>query len=164
VERIQFPLSYVWGVAGHLNGVRNSPELREAYENAQPDVVKASMRMGQSTALYGALKRVSSADDTADDFASSQKRRAVNSSLRSMEKSGVGLEGEQKERFNTISLRMAELTTKFSNNILDCTKDYGLEVIDADSLAEAPETARAMWAGAFAAKANEDLEEGAKKI
>jgi Zn-dependent oligopeptidase len=39
-----------------------------------------------------------------------------------MELSGVGLEGEAKDRFNAIQLELAELSTKFSNNVLDATK------------------------------------------
>eukprot|EP00957_Ditylum_brightwellii_P091916 6998778-Ditylum_brightwellii.AAC.1 len=38
VEQIQFPLGYVWGIAGHLNGVKNGEELRGAYELNQPSV------------------------------------------------------------------------------------------------------------------------------
>ena len=32
LEKIESPLSYAWGVTSHLNGVRNSQELRIAYE------------------------------------------------------------------------------------------------------------------------------------
>lgn len=32
LEKIGSPLSYAWGVTSHLNGVRNSQELRTAYE------------------------------------------------------------------------------------------------------------------------------------
>ena len=32
LEIIGSQLSYAWGVASHLNGVRNSPELRTSYE------------------------------------------------------------------------------------------------------------------------------------
>ena len=32
LEKLGSQLSYAWGVASHLNGVRNSPELRTSYE------------------------------------------------------------------------------------------------------------------------------------
>lgn len=32
LEKIGSQLSYAWGVASHLNVVRNSPELRTSYE------------------------------------------------------------------------------------------------------------------------------------
>lgn len=43
--------------------------------------------------------------------------------------SSVGLEGADKERFNEIKMRLAELSTKFSNNVLDATKAFGMTTI-----------------------------------
>ena len=40
-------LSWSWGIVGHLMGVKNSPELREAYENVQPQVVHFINRLSQ---------------------------------------------------------------------------------------------------------------------
>jgi oligopeptidase A len=44
---------------GHLNGVKNSDELREAYQTMQPKVVGLFQEMGQSQAMYVALKQLS---------------------------------------------------------------------------------------------------------
>jgi oligopeptidase A len=48
LEKMQFDLSYVWGVAGHLNGVKNNDDLRNAYELNQPKIVKAMSKFSQS--------------------------------------------------------------------------------------------------------------------
>ena len=56
VERIQFPIGYAWGVAGHLNGVKNGDELRAAYEQNQPKVVECMTKFSQSKPLYNALE------------------------------------------------------------------------------------------------------------
>eukprot|EP00568_Trieres_chinensis_P013774 CAMPEP_0183295840 /NCGR_PEP_ID=MMETSP0160_2-20130417/3637_1 /TAXON_ID=2839 ORGANISM="Odontella Sinensis, Strain Grunow 1884" /NCGR_SAMPLE_ID=MMETSP0160_2 /ASSEMBLY_ACC=CAM_ASM_000250 /LENGTH=776 /DNA_ID=CAMNT_0025457377 /DNA_START=88 /DNA_END=2418 /DNA_ORIENTATION=+ len=156
VERIQSPLGYVWGVAGHLNGVKNGDELREAYEKNQPGVVQAMTRFSQSRPLYDALKGIeasweaSSASESGDDdFYTNQKRRAVEGNLRSMTLGGVGLEGERKERFNEMRMRLAELSTKFGNNVLDATKAYGLTIEDPAEVEGVPASARAMWAQAY---------------
>jgi Zn-dependent oligopeptidase len=45
--------------------------------------------------------------------------------LRDFVLGGVGLEGEAKERFNAIQQQLAQLSTKFSNNVLDATKVGG---------------------------------------
>jgi oligopeptidase A len=37
---------------------------------------------------------------------------------------GVALEGPQKDRFNKIQQELAQLSTKFSNNVLDATKAF----------------------------------------
>ncbi len=147
VEKLQFPVGYVWGVAGHLNGVKNGDELRAAYEENQPKVVQSMTKFSQSKALYNALSTLSTALK-GDDFITSQKVRAVESSLRSMKLGGVGLEGEDKEKFNNMKMRLAELSTQFSNNVLDATKEFSLTVEDPTKVQGVPASAKAMWAQA----------------
>ena len=121
LESVQAPLSYSWGVVTHLMGVKNSPELRKIHDAVQPSIIEAFQRMGQSVPVYTALKSIRedvvqwSALDTA-------QRRIVLAALRSMETSGIGLSGEKRTRFNKLKLEAAELSTKFSNNVLDSTK------------------------------------------
>ena len=52
-----------WGPVTHLFGVKNSPELRTAYEEVLPEVVAFSLRAKQSEPLYQALKSLKSGDD-----------------------------------------------------------------------------------------------------
>jgi oligopeptidase A len=147
IEKLQFPVGYVWGVAGHLNGVKNGEELRAAYEENQPKVVQSMTKFSQSNALYNALSTLSSElKEARDDFEISQKARAVEISLRSMKLGGVGLEGEDKEKFNTMKMRLAELSTQFSNNVLDATKAFSLTVDDPTKVQGVPASAKAMWA------------------
>lgn len=165
VEKMQFPLGYVWGVAGHLNGVKNGDELRTAYEANQPDVVKAMTQFSQSRALYDALTSVEASLQNAEetDFRVQQQKRAVEGSLRGMKLGGVGLEGEAKERFNEIKMRLAELSTKFGNHVLDSTKEFGLVIEDAADVEGVPASAKGMWANAqkmnLASEGKEDTEE-----
>ena len=51
-------LRWSWGVVSHLNGVCNSPELRDAHAGQQPEVVRLSNRLGQSRVLHQALSRL----------------------------------------------------------------------------------------------------------
>ena len=152
VERIQFGLGYAWGVAGHLNGVKNSDELREAYEVNQPKIVQAYTQFEQSKPLYDALSAIEKKWDgqSDDSFTFSQRRRAVESSLRSMKHGGVGLEGAEKERFNEIKMKLAQLSTTFSNNVLDETKAFSETVEDPSLLKGVPASAKAMWANSHA--------------
>ena len=135
VERIQFPLGYVWGVAGHLNGVKNGDELRAAYEENQPKVVQSMTKFSQSKALYHALEQLQgNYCPWMERFEEMQKARAVENSLLGMKLGGVGLEGEDKERFNDMKMRLAELSTNFSNNVLDATKAFSLTIDDASKV------------------------------
>ena len=137
-----------------MNGVKNEESLRTAYEENQPKVVQAMTKFSQSKPVYDALVAIekqweaSGAEDAEEDFELSQKKRAVEGSLLSMKLGGVGLEGEEKEKFNKMKMRLAELSTKFSNNVLDVTKAYSLTVEDPTKMNGVPESAKAMWANA----------------
>src|SRR5215468_629351 len=56
LERLTDQLNVTWGIVGHLMGVKNCEELRQAYQTVQPDVVQFSMRLGQSPTIYQRLK------------------------------------------------------------------------------------------------------------
>lgn len=142
----------MWGVAGHLQGVKNNDELRAAYEENQPKVVTTMTKFSQSAALYNALEAIEKGwenSDAEEDFYLQQKKKAVENSLRGMKLGGVGLEGEEKQTFNEIKLRLAELSTSFSNNVLDATKAFQLDVTDASIVDGVPSSARGMWANTY---------------
>ena len=63
---------------------------------------------------------------------------------------GVGLSGAVQESFNEASEKLASLSTRFSNHVLDATQGWTLLVDDADQLKGMPE--RALQALAAAAK------------
>ena len=85
-------LGRAWGVVGHLMGVRNSDELRAAYEEMQPEVVAFGLRMAQSRPLYDALEGLAQGDGFAGLDATRQ--RIVESGLRDAQLAGVALEGD----------------------------------------------------------------------
>ncbi|PSN17791.1 peptidase M3, partial [filamentous cyanobacterium CCP5] len=126
LTRIEERLRWSWGIVGHLMGVKNSPELRTAYQEVQPALVQFASRMGQSQPIYKAFKHLR--QGAAWSQLSSAQQRIVESAIREAELSGVGLEGEAKERFNQIQQELAELSTQFSNNVLDATKAFGLKL------------------------------------
>ncbi|WP_036485799.1 M3 family metallopeptidase [Myxosarcina sp. GI1] len=137
-------LGWSWGIVGHLMGVKNSPELREAYETIQPEIVKFYNKLSQSKPLYEAFKELRNSKEW-KQFEPAQQR-IVEASLRDFELSGVGLEGEAKERFNQIQLELAELSTKFSNNVLDATKAFKLKLTDKKDVEGLPESALSLMA------------------
>src|SRR5262249_56194786 len=105
------------GTAGPRMGVRNSAAPRKAHETVQPEVVAFSIRLGQSKPIYRALKEIESCDARA--ALDGTQRRIVTSLVRDAELSGVGLEGTAQERFTAIQTELAEVATRFSNNVLD---------------------------------------------
>jgi oligopeptidase A len=145
LEKIQAPLAYSWGLTGHLMGVKNSEELRGAHQAMQPSVVKAYQALGQSQPLFKALCALRDRKSVWTTLDAAQQR-IVTSAIRQMEESGVGLEESQRAKFNALKLEASELSTKFSNNVLDSTKAFKLTITDAQEMEGLPESARALAA------------------
>ena len=123
LEELDRPFDFAWKPIGHLFGVLNSPELRTAYEAVLPEVVRFGLRASQSQPIYGAVKRLK---DQAGETLSPTRQRIVDQKLLSAKLSGIALAGEQRERFNAIAEELSQLSTDFSNHVLDATKAYEL--------------------------------------
>ncbi len=144
LTRIRERLSWSWGIIGHLMGVRNSPELRAAYEAVQPDLIQFESRLGQSQPIYAAFKAIRHGSQW-DDLEPAQQR-IVEAALRDAELAGVGLEGASRDRFNEIQQTLAELSTQFSNNVLDATKAFSLTLTTAAEIDGLPPSLLALAA------------------
>lgn len=154
LERITERLRWSWGTVGHLMGVKNSPELREAYETVQPKVVEFYNKLNQSKALYDAFKALQASDSWNNLDAAQQ--RIVEAAIRDAELSGVGLAGEKRSRFNEIQLELAELSTKFSNNVLDATKAFSLTLHNQEDVDGLPPSLKSLAAQAARAAGEEN--------
>ena len=124
LERLTDRLNVTWGIVGHLMGVKNSAELRHAHQTVQPDVVQFSLRLGQSPAIYQGLKALKAGP--AWSSCDPAQQRIIDSLIRDAELAGVGLQGQERERFNEIQQELARLSTTFSNHVLDATKAFAL--------------------------------------
>lgn len=138
LSRWEDRLTWSWGIVGHLMGVKNSPELRQVYEQIQPQVIALVNRLGQSQILYQSFKTLR-ASDLWPKLAPAQQR-IIASSIREAELSGVGLQGAQKERFNAIQLELGVITTHFSNNLLDATQAFQLKLTQPEDIAGLPQS------------------------
>ena len=145
LHRLGERLRWSWGVVSHLNGVCNTPELREAHASQQPAVVAFGNRAGQSRTVYAALRaleRQGGLDAT--------QQRILAAELRDMDLRGVGLEGEAQQAFNGTNQELAELGTRFGNNVLDATNGWTLLLEGEDEVAGLPESVRQLLAQAAA--------------
>lgn len=137
-------LSWTWGTVSHLMGVKNSPELRHGFEQVQPLVVGFISRLGQSRPLYEAF--VALRDSAEWGNLEPAQQRIVESNIREAELGGVGLTGEKRDRFNAIQLELAELATKFSNNVLDASQAFELKLTTKEEIAGLPPSLLALAA------------------
>ncbi|MFI5317136.1 MAG: M3 family metallopeptidase, partial [Myxococcota bacterium] len=139
LERVGDLLATRWGVVGHLLGVRNSPALRTAHEEVQPEVVLFALRLAQSRPIYAALVALEKGAEYATLDAA--QRRTVALLIRDARLAGVGLEGAPLERFKAIATELAEHQTAFSNHVLDATKAFALVLRERGEVEGLPESA-----------------------
>jgi oligopeptidase A len=150
LHRLGERLRWSWGVVSHLNGVCNTTELREAHASQQAAVVAFGNRAGQSPVIHRALKRL----DQQGGLDATQER-ILAAELRDMELRGVGLEGDQREAFNAASQELAELSTRFGNQVLDATNAWTLKLSEPGEVEGLPESLRGLLAEAARQKGEE---------
>ena len=122
VDTLENNMSESWGVLSHLNAVMNNSETREVYQALLPGLSEYYTQLGQHTALYQTYQHVHDAAEFAKLSAAQQS--AVKLALRDFKLSGVALEGEAKKRYAEISARLSQLSSDFSNHVLDATQAY----------------------------------------
>jgi oligopeptidase A len=129
--------------------VINSPELRDAYNANLPKITQYYTELGQHPGLFEKFKVLKASPDFGRlDRA---QRRIVDNELRDFRLGGAELPAEKKPRFAAIRERLSELSSRFSDNLLDATNTFAhyIEVpavvsgIPDDALAAAREAAQA---------------------
>ena len=134
-------LSRIWSPIGHLNSVKNSPELRAAYEQALPLLSEYGTWVGQHEGLTQAYRSLK--EGAAFETLSVPQRKAVDNALRDFELSGIGLSADKQQRYGEIVARLSELGSTYSNNVLDATMGWSKLITDEAELSGLPESALA---------------------
>ena len=143
-------LSRIWSPVSHMNSVVNSQELREAYESCLPLLSEYSTWVGQHKGLYEAYKAIKASEAFAG--LTQAQKKSITDALRDFELSGIGLPADEQHRYGEISKRMSELSSQFSNNVLDATMGWTKHITDEAELSGLPDTAKAAAKAAAEAK------------
>lgn len=130
-------LSRAWGPIGHLNAVMNSPELREVYNATLPKITQYYAELGQNLALFGKFKALRNSHEFGE--LSAARKKIIENELRDFRLGGAELPEAQKARYLEIQERLSELSSRFSDNLLDATNDYTLVIGNRDELSGLPE-------------------------
>jgi len=123
-------LGRAWGAVNHLNAVADTPELRAAYNACLPKVTDFHTRMGADERLYAKYKAIAAAPQAQD--LSPPRRAVLQHALRDFVLSGADLQGQAKQRFTTIQERLAAVSQKFSENVLDATDGFAHYATEAE--------------------------------
>ncbi|HVK32483.1 MAG TPA: M3 family metallopeptidase [Burkholderiaceae bacterium] len=132
-------LSRAWGVVSHLNSVADTPELRAAYNDNLPKVTAFHTKLGADERLYAKYKAVAASPAAA--ALNAARRKSLDNALRDFVLSGAELQGAARLRFAQIQERLAELSQKFSEHVLDATDGF-VHYAATDELAGVPDDVR----------------------
>jgi len=135
-ELMDNELSLFWSPVSHLNSVLNSDELREAYNACLPKLSEFTTEVGQNKALYDLTVALGNGDNYNKLTAAQQK--IITNSIRDFKLGGVSLTADDKQRFKVIALRLSEITTRYSENLLDVTNAWEKLVKSEECLAGLP--------------------------
>jgi len=130
-------LSRAWGPVGHLNAVMNSPELRDAYNSTLPKITAYYAELGQNLALFQKFKALRNSAEFAG--LSAARKKIIENELRDFRLGGAELPDDKKARYLAVQERQSELSSRFSDNILDATNEYTLVIESRGDLGGLPE-------------------------
>jgi peptidyl-dipeptidase Dcp len=121
-ERTGRDLRRVMAYYGVLRSNRSTPEFREIQSEMAPKLAEFRTKIKQNEALFARIKAVYESDEKVS--LTPHQQRLVQLIYDSFARDGATLEGEAKQRYAEIKKRLAELHTRFSNNILADEEGY----------------------------------------
>jgi oligopeptidase A len=142
-------LGRAWSPVSHLNAVCNSAELRAAYEACLPKLSEYWTEMGQNRGLFDAYQALASDSAAGLDVA---QQTILEHALRDFRLSGIDLPLAGQQRYGAIQMKLSELTSSFSNQLLDSTQAWSKHITDEALLAGLTDSAKAQMQQAAQAK------------
>lgn len=133
-------LGFAMGVVGHLEAVRTTPELREAYNAVRPELSAFYSAISLNDKLWRQIKRYA---ETGEARALSGLRaRFLQKTLEDFRRSGADLPPEGKKRLAELDVELAVATQTFSEHVLDATNAFELLIDDESKLSGLPQSAK----------------------
>ncbi|WP_339891393.1 oligopeptidase A [uncultured Alteromonas sp.] len=140
LEEVDDNLSKMWSPVSHMNSVVSSDELREAHDACLPLLSEYGTWVGQHEGLYNAYVAIKDSNEYAE--LDEQRQKVIDNAIRDFTLSGVALPSEEKKRYADIQAKLSELSSTFSNNVMDATMGWSKHVTDEAILSGMPESAR----------------------
>ncbi|WP_444909928.1 M3 family metallopeptidase [Microbulbifer sp. TRSA005] len=153
MERSGAELSRATAYYGIWAANMSSPEFRKVQQELAPIWADYESKIYQNKDLFKRIKAIYDQRNAMDLDA--EQKRVVELIYTQFSTNGATLEGKAKERYAEINKRLAELYTKFSNNVLADEEGYDI-FLSKDQLSGLPES----FVAAAAALAEEKGEKG----
>lgn len=139
LEEIDDIQNQAWSPVSHMNAVVNTDAIRTAYNNCLPKLSEYATERGQNEALFKAYKSLAKSEAYSRlDIA---QKKIIDNALRDFRLSGIELPEKGKVKYGEIQKRLAELGSKYSDNVLDATQAWTKLIEDKHELRGLPDSA-----------------------
>ena len=133
-------LNEAWAKVVHLSSVADSAPLREAHNAMLPKVSAFFAKIPLNAPLWERLKAAASRPESSR--LQGEHRRFLEETMADFRQQGADLPVGQKARLEAVQSELAQLTQKYSENVLDATNAWELLISDPDRLRGLPEHAK----------------------
>src|SRR5262249_17266693 len=121
-------LDFAMGITRHLEAVATTPELRAAYNVVQRDASAFYSSLPLNEALWQAVRNYAGTEEA--NGLMGARKRFVEKTVDNFRRHGAELDAAGKKRIAENDVELSELTTKFSENVLDSTNEFELVITD----------------------------------
>lgn len=111
-----------WSIVANLHSVRNEDALREVYSKASQHITDFFTWRGMHKGLFDTVSLLKQSPEFAT-YNTAQKK-TIDDLLLNFRLSGIDLPEAKQTRLAEIKKRLSELSTTFSNNVLDATNGW----------------------------------------
>ena len=139
LEKVTERLDRAMDVVAHLEGVATTPELRAAYNAVQPEVSAFMSSIALSDGVWSAVKRYAGTDEA--KALTGTRLRLLTKTLAEFKRRGADLDPAGKARLSAIEVELAQITLRYSQNVLDATNAFQIVIDDPARLAGLPPSA-----------------------
>jgi peptidyl-dipeptidase Dcp len=150
LERSGRFLDRVIAIFGVFSSTRSTPEFQEVERDFAPKLAALSDQVTQNAALFARIAAVYETREVSGLDA--EQQRLAWYVYTGFVRAGASLDERAKSRLGVIHQRLAELSTRFSQNLLADENERALWIDDPADLAGLPEAQRAAAAAAAAAR------------
>jgi oligopeptidase A len=139
LDKMTEPLDRAMAVVRHLESVATYPQLRAAFNAAQPEVSAFNTGIPLDAGLWRNIKAYAASGEAAQ--LTGARRRFLHKTVESFRRQGADLEPAGKKRLEEIDVELTQITTKFSENVLDSTNAFELVLTRDSDMAGLPPAA-----------------------
>lgn len=132
LDELSNTLHIKWALLSHLHHVLDHDDIRKTYNACLPLLTDYQSKVGQNKKLFEAYKQIS------NTTLSPEQRQVITHNLRAFHLSGVDLSKEDKIHFAELEQKLANLNTRFAENVTDATHAWHKIITDETMLQGLP--------------------------